>query len=379
MKNRLITFFKKETVLSIAIILAVLSAFLVTPDKGYLEYVDYRTIAILFCLMAVMTGYSKIGVFTKLAKYLIGHVKGMRGLLCILIFLCFFFSMLITNDVALITFVPLSIIVLKLLGSEYMQKWMIPVVVMQTIAANLGSMLTPIGNPQNLYLYERAGSDLVSFILLMLPYSGLACGMLLLWIMVKCGKKSDRINVELEKDETVIKKRKLFLYTVLFVLCLFTVAKRIPYPCTLGIVIAGILVADRKILKQVDYSLLLTFVGFFVFIGNMGRVSAFQDLLMSVIHGKEVVTAVVCSQVMSNVPAALLLSGFTTEYEKLIIGTNLGGLGTLIASMASLISFKYVAREDKALRGPYFRYFTVVNFIFLFFMLMLYVILVKVG
>lgn len=375
MIKKITAFIKKETVLSIAMILAVLSVFLVRPDKTYISYIDYRTLAILFCLMAVMVGYSEIGVFTRLAKYLLGHVKGIRGLLSILIFLCFFFGMVITNDVALITFVPLTIIVLKLLGAEYQKKWLIPVVVMQTVAANLGSMLTPIGNPQNLYLYGKSGMNVISFMQVMLPYSVLALAGLTAWIFVKCGSDNDEINVELEKEEQDIDTKKLILFSVLFVLCLLTVAKLIPFYVTLVIVLVVFGVVDYKLLKQVDYSLLLTFVGFFVFIGNVGRMDAFHTWLQHVIGGKEVVTAVICSQGMSNVPAALLLSGFTKRYEALMIGTNIGGLGTLIASMASLISFKYIAREDKSLRGKYLGYFTGINILFLILMLGLYFIL----
>ena len=357
---------KSEMVLCIAILLAIGSSFLVKPDWMYLEYIDFRTLAILFCLMAVMVGLQKVGLFNYVAEKLLGKVKHIRGIVFVLMALCFFSSMLITNDVALITFVPFAFIVLRIVLGEQSRELVVPVVVMQTIAANLGSMLTPIGNPQNLYLYGKVDINFGEFISLMLPYTMVAFILLAVWCVTFSYHGEKRKNVQFDNPSSMTGKGKeLFLYSILFVVCLLTVADIIPYIITLAVVLLAILVIDRKILKEVDYSLLLTFVGFFVFIGNMGRVPEFSELLQRVIEGNELLTAVVSSQFMSNVPAALLLSGFTEEFEQLIIGTNLGGLGTLIASMASLISFKYVGKEYPKLRGKYFWMFTASNMLFL--------------
>jgi len=363
----IISFIKKETVLSVALLLAVVSAFFVTPDKEYVDYIDFRTLGILFCLMAVMAGFSKIGLFDLLAKKLLSSVKSLRGIVTLLILLVFIFAMFITNDVALITFVPLTIIVLKLLGTDALRRFLIPVVAMQTIAANLGSMMTPIGNPQNLYLFGQANYSLVEFIKLMLPYTLLALVLLMIWSFVFTRKetKAMDVNFSVEAAEAGLNKVSLVIYGILFLVCILTVARVIPYYITLIIVVLAVLIWDYKIFGAVDYALLFTFVGFFVFIGNMGRIEAFREFLQSVIAGRETVTAVISSQVMSNVPAALLLSGFSDQVNSLLIGVNLGGLGTLIASMASLISFKYIAREDKALRGKYLIYFTIWNVVFL--------------
>lgn len=362
--KQVVTFIKRETVLSIAMLLAVISAFFVTPDARYIHYIDFRTLSILFCLMAVMVGYTQIGVFERLAKTLLTKVKSMRGITCILVFLCFVLSMFITNDVALITFVPLTLIVLKLLGQAYQKKWMILIVVMQTIAANMGSMLTPIGNPQNLYLYGLSKTAVGTFVTWMLPYSMISAFCLLVWIFARC-KANEKIEIVFEEETQTIDIKRFVLYSFLFILCLLTVAHFISYQKTLIVVVIAVTIANRKILKEVDYSLLLTFIGFFVFIGNMGRVTFFHDFLQSVVEGREIMTGIISSQVMSNVPAALLLSGFTNHYHELTIGVNLGGLGTLIASMASLISFKYVAREDKQARGKYLLYFTLASLVFL--------------
>ncbi|MCH5343413.1 MAG: citrate transporter [Acetatifactor sp.] len=374
--NRMISFVKTETVLCIALLLAAVSAFLVPPDGAYVEYIDFRTLAILFCLMGVMAGHQEVGVFRLIAERLLLKVKIERQLVLILVALCFFFSMFITNDVALITFVPFTFTVLKLMNPDQAHRLIIPVVVLQTVAANLGSMLTPVGNPQNLYLYAKSGISIGTFLWLMFPYALLALVLLTVWCMVLGSRgKGSALGLSVSFDERTSLtglRWKLSVYLVLFVLCLLTVVRVIPYGATLLIVLAALFLMDKKVLLRVDYSLLFTFVGFFVFIGNMGRIPAFYHFLQSVVSGNETVTAIVASQIISNVPAALLLSGFTDNYSGLIVGTNLGGLGTLIASMASLISYKYVVRECPERKGAYLGYFTVTNICFLAAMVILY-------
>ncbi len=379
--NRVVSFLKNEIVLVAAVCLAVVSMFIVTPDAEYINYIDFRTLGILFCLMAVMAGLQDLGVFREIAEALLSRVHKVWQIVLILVMLCFFFSMLITNDVALITFVPFTFIILGLLGEKSEKKLIVPVVVLQTVAANLGSMLTPIGNPQNLYLYGRAGMGIGEFLLLMLPYTVVSFVLLIGFCLFfgRTGKREDENAGTAAGFEKITERTKLqgsawdvARYLILFILALFTVAKVIPYPVTLAIVIVVMLIFDRKLFVKIDYSLLLTFVGFFVFIGNMGRVEVFRNLLQSIILGNEVLTAVAASQVISNVPAALLLSGFTEDMKALIIGTNLGGLGTLIASMASLISYKYVVKANKCSKRAYFGFFTITNILFLACLLVLY-------
>ena len=364
-------FIKQETVLCIAVILACGSMILVRPDGQYAGYIDWRTLSILFSLMAVMAGLRQQGVFEDLCQALLARARGIIQVILVLVGLCFFSSMFITNDVSLLTFVPFTFIVLGRMGGKIRQELTVPIVCMQTIAANLGSMLTPIGNPQNLYLYGKSDLSLLGFVRLMLPYTIWALLMLLVWGVFtgrRCGDAAIRGETAERKAEDRNPKpnRKIILMDILlFLLCLLTVMRVVPYGVTFAAVLAGTLCLNRCVLKKVDYSLLMTFIALFIFIGNLGRITAFSQWLRSILAGHEVLTAVLASQVTSNVPAAILLSGFTDQTEALIIGTNLGGLGTLIASMASLISYRQVARELPAEKGRYFRLFTLSNVIFL--------------
>lgn len=372
---------KAEIVLCIAIILAVTSSFFVRPDKEYFEYIDLKTLVLLFCLMAVMAGLQKIGLFQYVAERMLEKVHHIRGIVFILIALCFVSSMFITNDVALITFVPFAFSVLHIILKEDAKKMVVPVVVMQTIGANLGSMLTPIGNPQNLYLYGKTDMGFGDFMLFMLPYTAMAFLILVIWCLCFPYKGEKQFTISLEQPTSMKGRGKeLVGYVVLFALCVLTVANIVPCSITCLVVVIVVFLLDKKVFGKVDYSLLFTFVGFFIFVGNMGRIPAFNQMLKDVIEGNEVLTAVLSSQFMSNVPAALLLSGFTEKYDLLIVGTNLGGLGTLIASMASLISFKYIGKEYKSLRGKYFLYFTIANLLFLaIFLLCTLTIFIKIS
>ncbi|MDE5891725.1 MAG: anion permease, partial [Acetatifactor sp.] len=322
------------------------------------------------CLMSVMAGLQKAGVFGRNAKKLLGHVRSGRSLILTLVLLCFFSGMFITNDVALITFVPFTFIVLDMLGGEQKDRLALPVVVMQTIAANLGSMLTPVGNPQNLYLYGKAGLSMREFLLLMLPYTLLSLALLVVWSLIQgraCPQalKSGEALVQDGPPHGKEATYPLVVYFILFLLCLLAVGRILPWQAAFFAVVIIVFVMDRRVFVKVDYSLLFTFAGFFVFVGNVGRIPAFRDFLQGMIAGREIYTAVIVSQIISNVPAALLLSGFTEDFAGLIVGTNLGGLGTLIASMASLISYKYVAKETNGCKGKYIALFTVANIFFL--------------
>ena len=354
-------FLKQETVLSVAAVLAVLSMFFVPPDADYLGYIDLRTLAILFSLMTIMAGLRRQGVFDRMGRALLARTGSTLQLVLVLVGLCFFGSMVITNDVSLLTFVVLSG-----LAPGTRRALTIPVVCMQTIAANLGSMLTPIGNPQNLYLYGKSGMSMAEFLLLMFPYTVVSLLLLVGWAVMVCRKQaSASIGIFPEQQNITADRKIILLDAVLFAVCLLAVVRVLPYGVAFAAVLVCTLCADRSTLRNVDYSLLLTFVAFFVFIGNLGRIPAFSGWLQAILAGREVLVAVLASQVTSNVPAALLLSGFTDETAALIIGTNLGGLGTLIASMASLISYRQIARELPEEKGRYFKLFTLSNLIFL--------------
>lgn len=363
MRDRVISFIKKETVLTVATILAVISAFFVKPNWGYVAYIDWRVLGILLSLMIVMAGWQKNGMFDAIGIWLLSKTKNTAQLTGVLVFLCFFFSMVITNDVALLTFVPFAVLMLQRCKQE---RLMVLVLVLQTIAANLGSMLTPIGNPQNLYLYNLSGMRVGEFIRVMLPYTALAGGLLLLVLLVLSAKKQPISGEDLSfQRENSGNKKKNLAYLALFVLSLLVVARVLPFYLVLIVVLVTVFIMDRPVLLQVDYCLLLTFISFFVFTGNMGNLPVVKDTLQSLVAGRELGIGILSSQFISNVPAALLLSEFTTDYRQLLLGVNLGGLGTLIASMASLISYKIYAHNYNKTKGIYLIWFTVANLLFL--------------
>ncbi len=370
---KIAAFLKKEIVLTVAAVLALASAFVVKPDAEYLNYIDFRTLGILFCLMSVMAGLNGIGFFERTARALLKRTKNVRQMVLVLVLLCFFFSMLITNDVALITFVPLGLVMLALAGGETKKRFMIVTVVLQTIAANLGSMLTPIGNPQNLYLYGRSGMGMGEFLWMMLPLTAISLVLVVgcVFVATRGAGMPEGLSAEqtAEQGTGTTNRKKLALYGFLFLLSMLAVLRVLPWVHVLLVTFAVVLLVDTKVLRRVDYSLLLTFVVLFVFVGNVGRIPAFHSFLSSIVNGREVLTAAVCSQVASNVPAALLLSGFTDKLRELTFGVNVGGLGTLIASMASLISYKFVANDSPADKGQYIRQFTLYNLLFLLILL----------
>ena len=374
-----------DPVMTIAWILAIISAFFIHPDKEYVNYIDFRSLGILWGLMIIIQGLKKENVFDLLANKLIKRFNKDWQLMAVLVFICFFSSMLITNDVALITFVPIAIMILKGADKENL---LIPVIVLQTVAANLGSMLTPIGNPQNLYMYGKTGMSLISFCGIMFPYSlvsfiGLG---LAIFIVEKAIASVNSLEKSVEKDlenkKEVEKlstdnrgKLAILLFSLAFIVAILTVARIVPYLYFDAVVLIIILLMDRELIVSADYTLLLTFIGFFIFTGNMGRLDFVRELLEKLMNGREFAIALITSQFISNVPATLMLSGFTTCYKELIIGVNVGGLGTLIASMASLISYKAYTKEYKENTGKYMKEFTLTNLIFLVLLVILWAIL----
>lgn len=354
---------KIDKVLLIAWILAVISAFFVHPDKEYISYIDFRSLGILWALMVIIQGLKENSVFERIAKTLLTRVKKAWQLSAVLVFMCFLGSMLITNDVALITFVPFAIM---LLSSCKRQDMMIITVVLQTIAANLGSMLTPIGNPQNLYLYGLTGMDVLEFIKTMLPLSLLSALLLLLsLLLIPDRAKELKTKSEMGITSKFGSKTQVIIYLILFAIALLSVIRIIPWFVLVAVVFVIVLGMDCKILLRADYVLLITFIGFFIFTGNIGRIPEISSFLESVLKGREFFVAIILSQFISNVPATLLLSGFTDSYKELLCGVNVGGLGTLIASMASLISYKAYSKEFPEKTGNYIRTFTVFNLGFL--------------
>lgn len=362
MSQKIRNFLKKEAVLCISLLLAVLSMIFVPLDRQYANYIDFHTLSILLSLMLIMAGLRDLGLFSTIGSRMLDRTSNVRSLSIVLVLLCFVFSMFITNDVSLIAFVPFTIDVLIMAGLE---KYMIRIIVLQTVAANLGSMLTPIGNPQNLYLFSKSRMSPAGFVSLMLPYTLLSFAGLLAACFILIDRRDVSVKTQAPKTLLSAEKRKAVIYILLFLFALTSVARLISVYIVMAVVLAAVLALDRKTLLKADYALLFTFVFLFIFIGNMKRIPQISLWLGSIIQGHELLTSVLSSQVISNVPAAILLSGFTDNTSALIVGTNLGGLGTIIASMASLISFKYYSKTAGKRNAAYLGVFTLLNLIFL--------------
>ena len=365
----ILNYIKKEMVLCISLLLALVSMIFVPLDNKYISYIDFHTLTILFSLMVVMAGLRSLGIFSLIGSWMLEKANNMRSLSIVFVLLCFGFSMVITNDVALITFVPFAIDVLVMAGLE---KYLIRIIVLETIASNLGSMLTPIGNPQNLYLFSLSGMSLVNFISLMLPYTLVSLIGLLVACVILVDRKAVAFNVQSHRVLSETEKRKAVVYFLLFLFALTSVTRIVSVYIVGAVILSAVFLMDRRMLLKPDYALLLTFIFLFVFIGNMNRIPDINLWLSSVIHGHELITSVFASQIISNVPAAILLSGFTDNISALIIGTNLGGLGTIIASMASLISYKYYGTTAGKQNAVYLGVFTLLNIVFLIGLLLLY-------
>jgi Na+/H+ antiporter NhaD/arsenite permease-like protein len=359
MKERITVFLKNEVVFCAALVLTVLSMLIVPPSGAYAGYLNYSVLALLFCLMSVVQGFKQQGVFDVLSSTILSRTKSLRIIAVLLMSLCFFSAMLVTNDVALLTFVPFTLI---LLGEGLTESELIFVIVIETIAANLGSMVTPIGNPQNLYIYYYYQMKIGEFFRLLLPYGMLSYVLLFLVTWLRLPDQ----NLYVKMPENGIKnKRKLVKYILLFLLCLLTVLKLVDYRVCFGITLVCLYITDRSLLRAVDYVLLLTFVCFFIFVGNISSIESVRTFMLYLTQDRTLPVAVLLSQVISNVPAAAMLSGFTQDYRGLLLGVDFGGLGTLIASLASLISYKFYVKAKPAQIGMYMKVFTVYNVGFL--------------
>jgi len=357
MLAKIVGFIKGEVVLCVSALAALLSMLVTPPSAEYLGYIDWNVLMLLFSLMSVVAGLKGSGFWNRVSGALLQRASGARGLAVLLVALCFFSAMLVTNDVALITFVPLCFAVLGAAGPGCV----ISTVVFMTIAANLGSMATPIGNPQNLYLYSSFGPGFAEFEAVILPWAG--AGLVL--VLLGCGAIRSEGSVSAAAKAEPLKTKRLALHGGLFALCLLTVLDVLPVWCAFAAVAAACLLFDREAVKQVDYSLLLTFVFFFILAGNLAASEAVRAFIGGSMAGRELAFGALVSQVISNVPAAVLLSSFTENWQALLLGVNIGGLGTPVASLASLISYRLYARSAGAQPGRYMAVFLAWNFAFL--------------
>lgn len=357
-----VNFVKKETVLCVSGVLAAISCFIVPPSAQYAEYIDLRVLILLFCLMLTVAGIRQTGAFSVICEALLKKFRGIKSLGLVLVLLSFFMSMLLTNDVTLVTIVPFTLLMFEKISGEKKSRAEVVLLVLETAAANLGSMLTPMGNPQNLYLYTKFDLSFAEFFEIIFPYSAVSLILLILSVFLFMPK----MQTENPSGETKIQGRfKTILFASLFAVNMLTILRILDDKILLLIVAAAVLLVDRKLFLQADYSLLLTFVFFFIFVGNFGSIPALSESLRNVFQGNEVGISIALSQIISNVPAAILLSGISENASALIIGTNLGGLGTLIASMASLITYKFYAGKKDGSAKKYVLVFTAFNVCYL--------------
>lgn len=334
-KSSFIEFLKKECVLVIAVTLAILSSFISIPK---LSYIDFKVLILLFNLMVVVAAFKELKVLDSIAIGLLKKCNTYTSISLALVFITFISSMIVTNDVALITFVPLSIVIARKANINVLK-----IVVFQTLAANLGSSFTPMGNPQNLFIYSFYNLSPIDFFKITLPIVILAVLFLVLLVF-----KDKKMNLSLDLEDVKIdNKRDVYLFGGLFLIILLSVFHVIDYKVTFLITVIMVLILNKKLFSQVDYSLLITFIGFFIFVGNISTMDVVKNFMEGILNSPQstFLASVLSSQVISNVPATMLLSGFTDHFKELLLGVNIGGMGTLIASLASVISYKIYASE----------------------------------
>lgn len=356
--SRALAFVKKNVVAVIAFFAAVITSCIVPPDEAYLDYFDYKTLTCLFCVLAVVCALKNIRFFYLLARKCVELFKNARMSVLALVYITFVGSMLIANDMALLTFLPLGFLVLTTTGK---QKYMAFTFIMQNIAANLGGMLTPFGNPQNLYLYNYFNIPSLEFMGIMAPPFVIS----ILLITVCCVIFVKPEPLELSGEGVLLPPIRTAIYLLLFAFSIFIVFRVIPFWWGLIVIPVFLLFMDRRALLAVDYPLLFTFVFFFIFSGNMARIGVVREFFSFLLEKNTLVFSALSCQCISNVPSAILLSQFTENYADLLVGVNVGGVGTLIASLASLITFREYVKNSPGKTKKYLLEFSAFNFGFL--------------
>lgn len=350
-------FFKRNIIFIVAVAVAILSMIIIPPDKEYLNYIDYKTISCLFITLAVVCALKNIDFFYILAVKIVSHFKTTRRCVIALVSVTFFGSMIIANDMALITFLPLGYYLLTVTGKQQLMAY---VFILQNIAANLGGMLMPFGNPQSLYIYTKYNISVPEFIDIMIfPFI-----ISMLGIMICCIFISDD-PVSIDEHDKELNYRKVVLYLTLFAIAILIVFRIVPYICGIIIIPVVLFLVDRKALAAVDYPLLLTFVAFFILSSNLSRMDSIREFFSGLLNYDVLLTSVCSCQLISNVPTAILFSQFTDNYRELLLGVNIGGVGTLVASLASLITFREYIKHNPNEKMKYIAQFSILNFAFL--------------
>lgn len=362
--KKIINYLKKEKVLTIAICIALITCFFVPVDKNYLKYYDYNTLACLFCILTVVVGLKNTNIFVLLSRKLVSLFHTRRAVILTIVLTTFFMDMIVANDMSLITLLPLTYIVLHSTNND---NYLAFTYVLQTIAANMGGMITPYGNPQNLYLYSYYNIPTLEFIKILLVQS---LAVLILLILCIIFVKNEKMEI---KDKTLldIPKMKLIIYIILFFLVILGIFRIIPYQLILILVIIVNIIIDKSVFKKIDYALIATFIAFFTFSGNMARIPAINQMIYNIVNTNTLLSGLISCQFISNVPTAIFLSKFTTDYKNLLIAVNIGSLGTMISSLASLIALKEYLKYNPKGFIKYLYTFTIYNTLFLFVLLII--------
>lgn len=351
--KKVLSFLKKEPVLCAALILAFCAVVVVKPEATQITgAIDFRVLSLLFSLMAIIQAFRSVNVLDSFAAFVLKACHTARSLFLSLTALVFFSSMAVTNDVALLTFVPITLITCrKALLSE---KQIVLLIVIETLAANLGSCVTPMGNPQNLYLFSYYNMNGSQFFLETMKI-GIPSLLLLAGLILIITRQTVSLTTGSAAPISPVRSPiRTFIYTATLITILLSVFRVLDYKISLAVTVLVLAVCNWRLFAKVDYSLLLTFTGFFIFTGTISAVPAVSATLSRLLKTplSSYITAIATSQIISNVPAALLLSGFTENASALLLGVNVGGLGTLIASLASVISYKlYSADHERTVKA----------------------------
>lgn len=351
---------RSQPVLAVAALAALASMLFVPPNPSYIDYFNWHTLLCLFAMLAVLNGFRQVGAFRALASLLVERFSTLRSVVLVLVLVTFFGSMFLTNDMALLTFLPLTAMVLSSCGQD---KHILLVFVMQTLAANLGGMILPFGNPQNLFLFSYYGLDLGQFVsVLLAPFlASLAL------VVAVCLVAFKPVPLDLGVAAALSFDRGQFVALIaLFAVVVSMVFDAVPNVVGAVVVACVLLVLGRgDALRRVDYALLATFACFFIFSGNLANIPAVQQALHTLLAQGAFVLGLLASQVISNVPAAVLLAPFTSDWQGLLLGVDIGGLGTPIASLASLITLAEFNRCIPGQAGRFLLVFAVLNITFL--------------
>lgn len=360
MKTKILSFIKSNIVLIIAVILAITSCFFVPfniSNFGPNGFIDYDTLILLFSILLVIAGLKATNVFEIIANKIISIFKSRRTLILAIVFTTFFFDMIVANDMSLITLLPISYLALHMTGND---KYVMITFILQTIAANMGGMITPYGNPQNLYLYNFYQIPTLEFFKILIVYTLIIAVLLILVCLFIPNQKLEVVI----KSEGKLNVKNAIIFGILFVIVILSIFRLIPRLICLGVVLLATLIFDIKRLLKVDYGLLFTFFAFFIFSGNLSNIPVIKDFIINLVNHNVLLCGILSCQLISNVPTAILLSKFTTNYADLLVSVNVGSLGILISSLASLITLKEYLKNNKGV-GKYIGVYTLVNTIFL--------------